>query len=183
MSKSLSYDTATVERLNHLFNTDVISVQSVTSEAVQYKNAISAGADWVQIECGSTDVEDPTFSIAIGIREKTVMVDVPKDVAMDDAMKDVIDAIVLAGIPEDTDSLVRIVQGVRQANRSLIEQQQELTLSDNAVRITPYIKNGVTSGIDIAHNDAIVARIVPHGDVLGLHVGDDTDTAYVPLKR
>lgn len=181
----MPYSEEIVEKLRDLFDNDIIQVDSVTSEATQTHNSVAIASDWVEIECGSTEVEALTFSLGIYIKGEVIMVNVPKDVSMDDAMKDIVSAIADAGVPTDEDELIRIVQGVRDRNRAIIESEQSITLAFDGqkARIAPRLVDGVITGFDIFQDDILVGVLAANGSELRLHPGGDMDAPYIPLRK
>lgn len=181
----MPYSEEIVEKLRDLFDNDIIQVDSVTSEATQTRNDVGIASDWVQIECGSTEVESTTFSLGIYIKEQIIMVNVPKDVSMDDAMTDIVSAIADAGVPTDEDELIRIVQGIRDRNRAIIESEQSIALAFDGqeARIAPRLVDGVVTGFNIFQDDVLVGVLAANGSELRLHPGGDMDAPYIPLRK
>lgn len=181
----MPYSEKTVEKLRYLFDNDIIQVDSVTSEATQIKNSVGIASDWVDIECGSTEVEAQTFSLGLYIKDTLIMVNVPKDVSMNDAMTDIVSAIADAGVPTDEDELIRIVRSIRDRNRAIIESEQSITLAFDGqnARIAPRLVDGVITGFDIFQDDVLVGVLAANGSELRLHPGGDMDAPYVPLRK
>lgn len=181
---SLHYDESTIKKLDRLFENGTITVGVVSSEASQYRNSVGIGADWVSIECGSTEVESTTFTIGLDIYNERVNIDVPKDVDMDDAMKDVVDAIVRAGIPDDKETLLRIVRSVRDTNRDRIAREQSiaLQLDGKTLDVTPAIVHDETKGIEVMQDGVIVATLLSKNGELRVYPNGDMDAPYIPLR-